>query len=145
MTKEIKRGYVKWTDEDGTFHKEPLADHPELLNSASPKEQLQAEEVRRLNDHGEEVLEKQKDEGDANYRATTAALKKADDDVLTAGDLTTADDGKGGTTIVPVKEVEEKVAEQNEAPKSGAEETGAPAKWARVADDDDNDRDTDNG
>lgn len=86
--KEVKRGYVKWTDEDGVFHKEPLVDHPELLEDASPEEQLIAEEVRRLNGQAEvEVMEAEED-NDQDLLDTLHALQGAPEDVLTAAQLT---------------------------------------------------------
>ena len=101
---EVKRGYVKWTDKDGNFHKEPLADHPELLAAASPREKIAAEEVRRLNAAAEEFYEELEDAGDEDALETLEALKSAPDDVLTTADLTVADDGEGHEEIVPVEE-----------------------------------------
>lgn len=49
MEKEVKRGYVKWTDEDGVFHKEPLYDHPELLAKASDNEKEYARQLKEMN------------------------------------------------------------------------------------------------
>ncbi len=103
MEKEVKRGYVKWTDEDGVFHKEPLADHPELLEDASPKEQLRAEEARRLNAAAEEAVAIDQEEADEAILDTLEALQDAPDNVLTAADLTVADDGEGHEEIVPVE------------------------------------------
>lgn len=85
--KVIKRGYVKWEDENG-YHKEPLADHPELLKDASPKEQLAAEEARRLNEAAVEYLEAQEEEGENRYEEALEELKAAPEDVLTAAQLT---------------------------------------------------------
>jgi len=85
--KVVKRGYVKWTDEDGVFHKEPLADHPEMLTKAEPVEQLRAEEARRLNASAEEQVEEAKETRDEDFKETLAALKKAPDEVHTAAEL----------------------------------------------------------
>lgn len=114
MEKEIKRGYVKWTDSDGNFHKEPLADHPELLADASLKEQIQAEEAKRLNAAGEEAIQDDEHEAEKDQVETLAALKKAPDDVLTTGDLAVVDHGDGVGRIEPAPEVT--------APASAAEE-----------------------
>lgn len=46
--KELKRGYVKWEDENG-FHKEPAYLHPDMLENASDVEKIDAENVRVLN------------------------------------------------------------------------------------------------
>lgn len=54
MTREIKRGYVKWTDSDGNFHKELLVNHPDLLKDASDAQKRAAEEASMLTD--EEVI-----------------------------------------------------------------------------------------
>lgn len=83
--KVIKRGYVKWTDEDGVFHKEPLSDHPDMLKDASPQDQLAAEEVRRMNAAAEEMAEKPVED---NTKEVLEELKAAPDDVLTAAALT---------------------------------------------------------
>ena len=88
--KVIVRGYVKWTDKDGVFHKEALVDHPELLAKASSEEQLAAEEVRRLNAAGEEYYATREEENDDELKETLVELKKAPEDVLTAAEL---DDG----------------------------------------------------
>lgn len=45
---DIKRGYVKWTDENGVFHKEPLYLHPDLLATATDEQKRDAEAVRVL-------------------------------------------------------------------------------------------------
>lgn len=84
--KTVKRGYVRWEDENG-FHKEPLADHPELLASASPKEQLRAEEARRLNAAAEEYLEEAAESEEDAAKEALVELKKAPEDVLTADQL----------------------------------------------------------
>lgn len=97
---EIRRGYVKWTDEDGVFHKEPLHEHPELLAKASAAEQIAAEEVRRLNEAAEEYLEKREDTVEEDQWETLGALQEAPDYVLTTNQLTTDADGE----IVPVPE-----------------------------------------
>lgn len=89
--KEVKRGYVKWTDDDGVFHKEPLINHPELLAKASPAEQLAAEEVRRLNASAEEDVEEDKEEANENIEEVLEDLKKAPEDVLTASQLINQD------------------------------------------------------
>lgn len=56
---EIKRGYVKWTDKEGVFHKEPLWKHKDLLAEASPEQYAIAMEVKALT--SEEVEEKQEE------------------------------------------------------------------------------------
>jgi len=86
--KVIKRGYVKWTDEDGVFHKEPLADHPELLAKADPAEQLRAEEVRRMNASAEEYVADIEDTRDEDLKEALVELKAAPEEVLTAAQLT---------------------------------------------------------
>ena len=43
---EIKRGYVKWTDDKGVFHKEPVALHPELFLEKEPSLDLDSEDDR---------------------------------------------------------------------------------------------------
>lgn len=87
MEKVVKRGYVKWTDENGVFHKEPLADHADMLAQASDLEKLRAEEVRRLNDAAD-VNEADRDK-QANEEAREAlqALKAAPEEVLTVSQL----------------------------------------------------------
>jgi len=100
IVKEVKRGYVKWTDENGVFHKEPLVDHPELLAKASPEEQLAAEEARRLNAAAEEFLADREEDGEEAIVEALADLKAAPEEVLTASQLT------------------------EEAPMSGAEDPG---------------------
>lgn len=102
---EIKRGYVKWTDEDGVFHKEPLADHPELLEKANTFQKIAAEEVRRLNEDAEKKEEDFEAWAKKNAEETLEALESAPEHVLTTGDLTVADDGNGDEIIVPADEV----------------------------------------
>jgi hypothetical protein len=85
--KVIKRGYVKWTDADGVFHKEPLADHPELLASATDSQKLQAEEVRRLNEAGADAQAAASEENTQDTADALAALKAAPPSVLTASQL----------------------------------------------------------
>lgn len=102
--KEIKRGYVKWTDENGVFHKEPLADHPELLAKASPKEQIAAEEVVRLNAAAEAQIAETEGDVEEDQLETLEALKTAPEHVLTTGQLTT-EVVDGEEIIVPVDEV----------------------------------------
>lgn len=87
--KTIKRGYVKW-EENGVFHKEPLYKHPDLLASASVEDQIAAEEVRRLNEAAEEFLLERELEGQEDAEAV---LEAAPDDVLTAEQLATDDEG----------------------------------------------------
>lgn len=87
MEKVISRGYVKWTDEDGVFHKEPLYDHPEMLAKATPAEQLAAEEARRLNAAAEEYYSGVEDTAEQDARDTLEALKEAPEDVRTSGEL----------------------------------------------------------
>lgn len=95
----IKRGYVKWTDEDGVMHKEPLYEYPELLAKASTSEQIAAEEARRLNESAERAEPEAADEEE-----TLEALKSAPDDVKTVADLE-AVDLDGETLIVPESEL----------------------------------------
>lgn len=102
--KEIKRGYVKWTDENGVFHKEPLADHPELLAKASPKEQIAAEEVVRLNAAAEAQIAETEGDIEEDQLETLEALKTAPEHILTTGQLTT-EVVDGEEIIVPVDEV----------------------------------------
>jgi hypothetical protein len=82
--KVISRGYVKWEDSDG-FHKEPLYKHEDLLASATPQQQLRAEEVRRLNEAAE--VEESKSSEEEDVEDTLEALQEAPDDVLTAAAL----------------------------------------------------------
>ena len=112
--KEVKRGYVKWTDDDGVFHKEPLADHPELLAKASPREQLAAEEARRMNAAGEKEAEETQAEGDELYLDTLADLKAAPEEVLTGAQLVSGEfDEEGNTITKPASAAEEPVATPN--------------------------------
>lgn len=115
MEKIVKRGYVKWTDEDGVFHKEPLADHPELLAKASPTEQLRAEEVRRLNAAADEAVEEKKSDADADTKETLEALKSAPEEVLTAGQLTTEETAPASAAEEPVVSEEAPVDADREA------------------------------
>ena len=85
--KVIKRGYVKWIDENGEFHKEPLADHPELLAKARPVDQLRAEEARRLNAAAEERLAEDEVETQVVAKEVLEELKAAPEEVLTAAQL----------------------------------------------------------
>lgn len=110
MTKEIRRGYVKWTDEDGVFHKEPLHEHPELLAQASAAEQIAAEEARRLNEAAEEYLESRDDHVEEDQLNTLEALQEAPDDVLTASELVAVADEDGNEIIVPFNEVAEPIS-----------------------------------
>lgn len=87
MEKTVKRGYVRWTDENGVFHKEPLANHPDLLASASPQEQLRAEEARRLNAAAEEAAAEVSESEEKDLKDTLAALKAAPEEVHTAAQL----------------------------------------------------------
>ena len=98
---DIKRGYVKWTDKDGVFHKELLSDHAAELAKASPEQQLAAEEARRLADDGEKQTKIDEAVGADTVKETLTALKAAPADVLTSSDLVAVDDGKGGEKIVP--------------------------------------------
>lgn len=45
---EIKRGYVKWTDSEGVFHKELLKSHPDLYEEATEEQKLAADEAAEL-------------------------------------------------------------------------------------------------
>lgn len=93
MEKVIKRGYVKWTDEFGVFHKEPLANHPELLAAASVEDQIAAEEARRLNEAAEFYeIERLTDVHEAEVK-TLDALKAAPEEVLVAAQLATDEHG----------------------------------------------------
>ena len=104
---EIKRGYVKWTSEDGVFHKEPLANHPELLASATPRQQLQAEEARRLNEAASEAEESREETADSDAEDTLEALREAPEDVLTATELVSALDE---AETVPASAAQEEVS-----------------------------------
>ena len=106
MEKQIKRGYVKWTDENGVFHKEPLADHPELLADASPRDQLQAEEVRRLNAAAEEFTTEREESAEDQTREALQDLKAAPADVLTAADLPSSSASAPEDTGEKTEEVE---------------------------------------
>jgi hypothetical protein len=99
--KEIKRGYVKWTDEDGTYHKELLTDHPELLAKATDRQKIAAEEARRLNDDAEKQMNIDAASVVEDASKTLVALKAAPVDVLTTGDLVAITDDKGQEKIVP--------------------------------------------
>ena len=103
--KEIKRGYVKWTDEDGTFHKEPLADHPELLKAANEKQQLQAEEARRLNDAAEETLQARDEDVGTDYAEALEVLK--DSDALTAAEALAETDAQSAPVAAPEEPVKD--------------------------------------
>ena len=94
MNKEIKRGYVKWEDENGVLHKELLSDHPELLKTASPREQLAAEEAKRM-----AAVEKPQEEDNELYLDTLEDLKAAPADILTGAELTTNETVKFGQNI----------------------------------------------
>lgn len=83
----IRRGYVKWTSPDGVFHKEPLVDHPDLLATASAREQLQAEEARRLNESAELAELSDEVAEEVAIKETLEELKAAPDDILTAAQL----------------------------------------------------------
>lgn len=85
--KEISRGYVKWYDDDGTFHKEPLADHPDMLADATPAQQLDAEEAKRLNAAGEEALKVDDKQQEEEIKTALEELKAAPKDILTADQL----------------------------------------------------------
>ncbi|RZK45219.1 MAG: hypothetical protein EOO61_00755 [Hymenobacter sp.] len=85
--KVIKRGYVKWEDENG-FHKEPLSDHPELLAKASPREQLYAEEVKRQNTQAEQLVAENEDDAEQDTKDTLEALKAAPEEIVSATQLT---------------------------------------------------------
>ncbi len=114
MEKEVNRGYVKWTDEDGVFHKEPLADHPELLVKASPREQLAAEEAKRMNAAGEKEMQKTKEEGDELFLDTLADLKAAPEEVLTGTQLVSGEfDAEGNAVTKPASAAEEPVPTPN--------------------------------
>jgi hypothetical protein len=85
--KIVNRGYVRWTDDDGVFHKEPLYDHPDLLAKASPAEQLAAEEARRLNASAQEYYDSQEDNAEKDAVDTLKALKAAPEEILTSAEL----------------------------------------------------------
>ncbi len=87
VEKEIKRGYVKWEDDEGVMHKELLTDHPELLASANPKQQLAAEEARRMAEAGETEVAEDKAEEERVVVETLEALKSAPPEVLTGAQL----------------------------------------------------------
>lgn len=99
MEKEVKRGYVKWVDEDGVFHKEPLVDHPQLLKNASPREQLAAEEAKRMNAAVETVEEDSEEAQDELFLDTLADLKAAPADVLTASQLEVTEETKPASAV----------------------------------------------
>jgi hypothetical protein len=96
--KVVKRGYVKWEDENG-FHKEPLSDHPELLAAASPREQLYAEEVKRQLE-----ATPQPENDDEDIMETVEALRAAPEEIVSATQLTEAE---------PASAAEEPVSEEN--------------------------------
>src|SRR6476646_2145337 len=87
IQKEVKRGYVKWTDADGVFHKELLSEHPELLADASPKEQLYAEEARRQSELAEDLVAQDEENAEELILDTVEALKAAPDEVVSAAQL----------------------------------------------------------
>lgn len=109
--KEIKRGYVKWTDENGVFHKEPLVDHKELFEDATPEQQLAAEEVRRLNAAAAEEQEDNEEDAEQWTLDKLHALQGAPKEILTADQL--PDDMVEEDTRPTITEV---------VPSSGAEE-----------------------
>lgn len=109
MDKVVRRGYVKWTDKDGVFHKELLSEHPDLMTDASPEEQLATEEARRLNGAAKEFLEARDAENDDDVADTLEALKDAPDDVLTASDLVAVIDDEGNEVILPASEANARV------------------------------------
>ena len=114
MEKEVKRGYVKWTDENGVFHKELLADHPELLKEASPREQLAAEEAKRMNAAGEKATQQTEEEGDELFLDTLADLKAAPEEVLTSAQLVSGEINADGNTVSkPASAAEEPLATPN--------------------------------
>lgn len=51
--KVLVRGYVKWTDENGVFHKELASEHPELLDKATEAEKLSAQEALEYHEQAE--------------------------------------------------------------------------------------------
>jgi hypothetical protein len=102
--KEIKRGYVKWTDENG-FHKEPLVDHPELLKAVSEKEQLKAEEVARLNESAEEFQANSEKTAEADYAEALEVLKTSD--ALTAAEAYAEIDQAEAPVAAPAEPVTE--------------------------------------
>ena len=138
--KTIKRGYVKW-EENGVFHKEPLYKHPDLLASASVEDQIAAEEVRRLNEAAEEFLLERELEGQEDAEAVLEALKAAPDDVLTAEQLATDDEGN------PVPEAVEPVDSEDlqtvEDSKIASEDVEATSSNSIKHDDSNNDGDSD--
>ncbi len=115
---EIKRGYVKWTSEDGVFHKEPLFEHPDLLASASPEEQLRAEEVRRLNEAASVESENREEAAEEDAVDTLEALREAPAEILTASALVGA-----------LEEAEAEPASAAEEPVS-SEPTSDEALWS---------------
>lgn len=131
----IRRGYVKWTDPEGVFHKEPLVDHPDLLATASAQEQLQAEEARRLNESAE--LAELSDEADAEAETLEVLeeLKKATDDIITAAQLDeTAFDSAIEERTAQVHGEEPATVHGSTTVASGAEDDGSGG--VKPADDD---------
>lgn len=116
MEKVVSRGYVKWTDEDGVFHKEPLYKHEDMLAKASPAEKLAAEEVRRLNAAAEEFYADRDEDVNEDLLDTLDALKEAPEDIHTAAEL--------------VAELDE----AESAPLSGAEEPAAKTEDKKPVD-----------
>jgi hypothetical protein len=105
--KEIKRGYVKWEDENG-FHKELLTDHPELLAKATPIQQLAAEEAKRSEAAAVESAKEDEKDAEATVEDTLEALRSAPPEVITATQLA------------------------EEVPESGSEETDESEEHARA-------------
>lgn len=115
MTKEVKRGYVKWEDENG-FHKEPLSDHPDLLADASPREQLYAEEVKRHNALADTHFEQEEKSQDEVIEEALEELKSAPPEVISAASL---------VEEVPAAAPEEPVVEEDDALRELREKTTA--------------------
>jgi hypothetical protein len=78
--KVIVRGYVKWTDKDGVFHKEMLADHPDMLAKATEEQKAQAEEVVALHKSAEKFLALQEEP------AEETEIKSAAEETVTTKD-----------------------------------------------------------
>ena len=139
--KEIKRGYVKWEDENG-FHKEPLYKHPDLLADASVEEQIAAEEVRRLNEAAEEFQEETDEDAEQEAWDVLHALKGAPDDVLTVAQLAEDSDGEPlpeAAEIITSEDLHTIDAPQIEARAITASSIPAGSHAAVKIDDDSND------
>ena len=78
MDKVLVRGYAKWTDENGVFHKELATEHPELLAKATEEEKTSAQEALEYHEQAEKFYAEREKEAEAETEILSGAEEAAE-------------------------------------------------------------------